>query len=76
MSARIGRHDAAVLVHEHDTVQRTVSLADRKTERAAERVPDPAAFRETSAAETDHFARRLTLLPERMADDPNVLTRG
>jgi DNA-directed RNA polymerase specialized sigma24 family protein len=56
----------------HD-VQKTVSTTDRKAQRAAEAVPDAAAFSETSAAETDFFVRRLTLLRARMADDPNVL---
>ena len=53
--------------------QRNVSTANRKTQRAAEQVADPTAFSETSAAESDFFARRLTLLRERMADDPTVL---
>jgi hypothetical protein len=56
----------------HD-VQKTVSTTSRKAQRAAEAVPDAAAFSETSAAETDLSARRVTLLRARMADDPDVI---
>jgi hypothetical protein len=53
--------------------QRNVSTSRPKAQRAAEAVPDAGAFSETSAAETDLFTRRLTLLRARMKDDPNVL---
>jgi DNA-directed RNA polymerase specialized sigma24 family protein len=53
--------------------QRNESTTARKTKRAAEQVADSSAFSESSAAESDLYARRLTLLRERMADDPNVL---
>jgi DNA-directed RNA polymerase specialized sigma24 family protein len=56
----------------HEVVK-TVSTTNRKAQRAAEQVADPAAFSESSAAESDLCARRVTLLRERMADDPNVL---
>lgn len=52
--------------------RRRASLADPKTRRAAEGVVDPRAFSEDAAAEQDLFARRLSLLRERMADDADV----
>jgi DNA-directed RNA polymerase specialized sigma24 family protein len=50
-----------------------ISLSTRKGERAAGRVSDPQAWNERVAVETDLLTRRLTLLRERMADDPGVL---
>ena len=56
----------------HD-VAKAASATDRKTDRAASQVADPAAFSESSAVRTDLRARRYALLRERTADDPNVL---
>jgi DNA-directed RNA polymerase specialized sigma24 family protein len=54
--------------------QKNVSMEKNvKTRRAAERVTDAQAWSEDAAVEHDLFARRLTLLKERVADDPNVL---
>jgi DNA-directed RNA polymerase specialized sigma24 family protein len=54
--------------------QKSVSIEQKKTQRAAMQVADPQAWNADTAAENDLFNRRLTLLRERMADDAHVLT--
>jgi DNA-directed RNA polymerase specialized sigma24 family protein len=53
--------------------RKVASVGDDATRRAAERVADERGWSADTAAGHDLLSRRLSLLRERMADDPNVL---